>query len=217
MLIFQSGNFCNDLFDYLYGKKCYYIGVNLKKKTKQKRSSNRVSNILDAAKEIIELEGLKSFNTNYIAKKCNISIGSLYQYFQSTELIFFELINREYNLQISKIEQGFNEVKNLKLESKLKTIIETSFNARSLNSYFYQGEKFFDLKQAMKKKNNFEDELFKKSKVFLQESSKNLSPERIEQALIVIFNSVKNASSNNEELKNALLNLGVNFLSPQTS
>jgi AcrR family transcriptional regulator len=189
--------------------------VNLKKKAKQKRSSNRVSSIIETSKEILDFEGIKNFNTNYIAKKCNISIGSLYQYFQSKDLIMLEILNREYSNQLKKMENVFSEVRSGKFENKLKVVIETSLNANKLNEYIQKSESFFDLTKFKNKKMNFEEEFIKKSKSFLLESSQKISPEKIEQALLVIYNSVKNATGDEEKLKDALYKLGSSFLIPQ--
>lgn len=189
--------------------------MNLKKKAKQKRSSNRVSSIIETSKEILDFEGIKNFNTNYIAKKCNISIGSLYQYFQSKDLIMLEILNREYSNQLKKMENVFSEVRSGKFENKLKVVIETSLNANKLNEYIQKSESFFDLTKFKNKKMNFEEEFIKKSKSFLLESSQKISPEKIEQALLVIYNSVKNATGDEEKLKDALYKLGSSFLIPQ--
>ena len=189
--------------------------MNLKKKAKQKRSSNRVSSIIETSKEILDFEGIKNFNTNYIAKKCNISIGSLYQYFQSKDLIMLEILNREYSNQLKKMENVFSEVRSGKFENKLKAVIETSLNANKLNEYIQKSEVFFDLTKFKNKKMNFEEEFIEKSKSFLLESSQKISPEKIEQALLVIYNSVKNATGDEEKLKDALYKLGSSFLIPQ--
>ena len=191
--------------------------MNVKKKAKQKRSTNRISSILETAKSILDSEGLKNFNTNYIAKKSGISIGSLYQYFQSKELILSEIMTREYTKQLNNMEQLFSNVRSLRLEEKLKAVIDASFDANSLNDYLQKGESFFKLKQAASKRDSFEKEFFEKSKNFLLDSSHKISPEKIEQALLVIFSSIRNSSKENSELKEALINLGLNFLSPKVT
>ena len=62
--------------------------MNQRKKPTQRRSQERVETILQVSKQIIEKEGLKKFNTNYIAKLSGLSVGSIYQYFQSKEEYF---------------------------------------------------------------------------------------------------------------------------------
>ena len=188
----------------------------VKSKLVQKRSKNKAASILDTAKKIIDTEGIKFFNTNHIAKKSGVSIGSVYQYFQSKEIILLEIIKKEYATQMATMDNLFSDKLPLKIEEKLNTIIEYSFSLQKLYDYFELGESYFKLKQIIRDRGDFESEFFKKSKMLL-ESSQKISNEKIEQALLVIFTSIKNSSPDDEELKRALVNLGINFLSPQSS
>ena len=51
-----------------------------------------MSIILEASARILESEGLRSFNTNAIATKAGVSVGSLYQYFPNKDAIVRALI-----------------------------------------------------------------------------------------------------------------------------
>ena len=51
--------------------------------------------ILEAAARILELHGFEGFNTNAIAARAGVSIGSLYQYFRSKDALLSALIERE--------------------------------------------------------------------------------------------------------------------------
>ncbi len=61
----------------------------------QRRSAETVAVILEAAARILELHGFEGFNTNAIAERAGVSIGSLYQYFRSKEALLSALIERE--------------------------------------------------------------------------------------------------------------------------
>ncbi len=61
----------------------------------QKRSADTVAVILEAAARILELHGFEGFNTNAVAERAGVSIGSLYQYFRSKEALLSGLIERE--------------------------------------------------------------------------------------------------------------------------
>jgi hypothetical protein len=52
-----------------------------------------VNVILEASARILELEGLRGFNTNTVAAKAGVSVGSLYQYFPNKDAILVALIN----------------------------------------------------------------------------------------------------------------------------
>lgn len=60
----------------------------------QARSRATFDAVLMAAAHIIETEGLQGFNTNAVADRAGVSIGSLYQYFPSKDAILAALIER---------------------------------------------------------------------------------------------------------------------------
>lgn len=59
----------------------------------QARSRETVHVILEASVRILESEGLRGFNTNAVASKAGVSVGSLYQYFPNKDAILLALIN----------------------------------------------------------------------------------------------------------------------------
>jgi AcrR family transcriptional regulator len=59
----------------------------------QARSKETVNVILEASARILESEGLRGFNTNAVAAKAGVSVGSLYQYFPNKDAILLALIN----------------------------------------------------------------------------------------------------------------------------
>ena len=58
----------------------------------QARSRETVSVILEASARILESDGPRDFNTNAIAVKAGVSVGSLYQYFPNKDAIVLALI-----------------------------------------------------------------------------------------------------------------------------
>lgn len=62
----------------------------------QKRSAETVGVILEAAARILEERDFEGFNTNAIAERAGVSIGSLYQYFRSKDDLLSGLIEREF-------------------------------------------------------------------------------------------------------------------------
>lgn len=66
-----------------------------RKKPTQRRSAETVSVILEAAARILEQRGFEGFNTNAIAERAGVSIGSLYQYFPNKNALLSGLIERE--------------------------------------------------------------------------------------------------------------------------
>lgn len=70
--------------------------LNLKprKMPRQRRSSEMVEIILQAATRVLERESLAGFNTNRVAEVAGISVGSLYQYFPNKAALVVALIDR---------------------------------------------------------------------------------------------------------------------------
>jgi len=68
--------------------------VKARKEPGQARSQETVGVILEASARILESDGMRGFNTNAIAARAGVSIGSLYQYFPNKDAILLALIGR---------------------------------------------------------------------------------------------------------------------------
>lgn len=66
-----------------------------RKTPSQARAEETVESIIEAAAQVLEAEGLAGFNTNAIARRAGVSIGSLYQYFPGKDALTVALIQRE--------------------------------------------------------------------------------------------------------------------------
>lgn len=66
-----------------------------RKSPAQKRSAETVDAILEAAARILEKAGFAGYNTNAVAERAGVSIGSLYQYFPGKDALTVALIERE--------------------------------------------------------------------------------------------------------------------------
>lgn len=66
-----------------------------RKSPRQSRSEDTVASIVEAAAQILETDGFEGFNTNAVAQRAGVSIGSLYQYFPGKDALTVALIQRE--------------------------------------------------------------------------------------------------------------------------
>jgi AcrR family transcriptional regulator len=66
-----------------------------RKAPRQPRSADTVAAIVEAAARILETRGLDGFNTNAVAERAGVSVGSLYQYFPGKEALIAALSARE--------------------------------------------------------------------------------------------------------------------------
>lgn len=73
----------------------------------QKRSSETVATILEAAAQVFRLHGAKGATTNRIAERAGVSIGSLYQYFPNKEALLSVLMEQHISASIVALAEVF--------------------------------------------------------------------------------------------------------------
>ena len=66
-----------------------------RKQPLQERSGQTVAVLVEAAAQVLETAGLEGFNTNAVAQRAGVSVGSLYQYFPSKDGLIVALMRRE--------------------------------------------------------------------------------------------------------------------------
>jgi AcrR family transcriptional regulator len=69
--------------------------ISLRKRPTQQRSRQTMDVILEAAAQVLEAGGLAAFNTNAVAARAGVSVGSIYQYFPGKDAVMVALIRRE--------------------------------------------------------------------------------------------------------------------------
>jgi AcrR family transcriptional regulator len=72
----------------------------------QRRSSQTVDAVLEAAARILETRGLAAWTTNAVAERAGVSIGSLYQYFPNRDALTVALIERETAQLLADIDSA---------------------------------------------------------------------------------------------------------------
>src|SRR5579862_4317295 len=66
-----------------------------RKKPAQTRSTALVEAVLEAAARILERDGLEGYNTNAVANRAGVSVGSLNQYFPNKDALTVAVLERE--------------------------------------------------------------------------------------------------------------------------
>jgi AcrR family transcriptional regulator len=66
-----------------------------RKEPTQPRARETVAVMLEAAAQVLEAAGRAAFNTNAVAERAGVSIGSLYQYFPGKDALLLALMKRE--------------------------------------------------------------------------------------------------------------------------
>ena len=73
---------------------------------RQARAQATVDSILEAATQVLQRGGVAAFNTNAVAERAGVSVGTLYQYFRDKDAILVAVAQRE----MSKPEMPLSKV-----------------------------------------------------------------------------------------------------------
>lgn len=100
----------------------------LRKSPTQKRSRNTVATVLDATVLMLEQGGLAALNTNAIAQRAGVSIGSLYQYFPSKDSILAALIRRIKQEMLEDMQTALDAPQSGDIRQDARMFIKASLN-----------------------------------------------------------------------------------------
>lgn len=98
-----------------------------RKLPKQERSRQTVEAILQAAAEVFADEGYASANTNRIAERAGVSIGSLYQFFPNKDAILSSLLERHLDEARTFMEEEIPRL--LQSGMPLETMLDRAVDA----------------------------------------------------------------------------------------
>src|SRR6202050_5435287 len=90
----------------------------------QARSQETVVVILEASARILESNGLRGLNTNAIAAKAGVSIGSIYQYFPNKDSIVLALIGSFERAFHDTVVKAVQDGKGKGLKSRLRLVVK---------------------------------------------------------------------------------------------
>jgi AcrR family transcriptional regulator len=127
------------------------IAVTPRKRPVQGRSRATVDAVLAAAARILEDRGLTGFNTNAVAERAGVSIGSLYQYFPSKDAILVALMEQSLTLFYEDLSASIDRAPGVSLADDLKFMLRVGLmshlrrpNARLLEGEFQRLEAYVD-------------------------------------------------------------------------
>lgn len=97
-----------------------------RKRPRQQRSRHTVEAILSAAEDVLLRSGLAGFNTNAVAQRAGVSIGSLYQFFPGKEAILATLVRNMRRDMLADLAAAHKSVDTTDLAEAIGTMIDAS-------------------------------------------------------------------------------------------
>jgi AcrR family transcriptional regulator len=97
-----------------------------RKLPRQARARATRDAILEAAAQIIGAGGLSAFNTNAVAERAGVSIGSLYQYFGNKDALMVALIHRQQENQLTSVTKAVASVERSDLTTTIRVIVRAA-------------------------------------------------------------------------------------------
>ena len=102
----------------------------------QKRAQGTVSAILEAFTHIFSRQGPKEANTNRVALKAGVSIGSLYQYFPNKQAILVAVIRKHSKERLERLTQIKDSIQGKTLEQVVAEMVDVVIDLRARDRGF---------------------------------------------------------------------------------
>lgn len=108
--------------------------VSPRKSPRQARSQATVGAILDAAARVLVERGYAATNTNLVAERAGVSVGSLYQYFPNKDALIAALHERHVREMDEVTERAITESEGLDFDAALTMVIEGLVDAHRVEA-----------------------------------------------------------------------------------
>ncbi len=109
-----------------------------RKLPQQDRSRLTVEAILEATTRILIEEGYDKANTNHIAERAGISVGSLYQYFPNKEALMTALIEQHAQQMAELAENNLNHLFDSPPEIAIPALVKVVIAAHAIDPKLHQ-------------------------------------------------------------------------------
>jgi AcrR family transcriptional regulator len=102
-----------------------------RKQPRQRRSRETVAVILEAAARVLEQRGLEGYNTNAVAERGGISVGSVYQYFPNKDALTLALIAKFEDALLAKVREAVARSEGKSLTASLSLVVRAQIEAHA--------------------------------------------------------------------------------------
>jgi AcrR family transcriptional regulator len=162
-----------------------------RKLPKQDRSKVTVEAILEATTRILVEEGYDKANTNRIAERAGISIGSLYQYFPNKESLMTALMEQHAREMAELIETKLNCLFDSPLEIVIPEIVKAVVAAHAIDPRLHQVlSEEIPRSERSPQMNRADERIAQLLGAYLHRWQDNISPQNIDLTVFMLSRTV---------------------------
>lgn len=110
--------------------------ISPRKLPRQDRARATHDAILEAATRVISSGGLAAFNTNAVAARAGVSIGSLYQYFPNKDALMAALIHRQQQRQLDSVAAAMEGLGDADLATAVRVVLRAAMSHHHENALY---------------------------------------------------------------------------------
>lgn len=163
-----------------------------RKLPQQDRSRITVEAILEATTHILTEEGYYKANTNHIAERAGVSVGSLYQYFPNKESLMAALMEQHSNEIAELVESKLSHLFNSPLEIAIPELVKAVIAAHAINPRLHQvlneeiprSERLQQMQQA-------DERITELLQAYLLRWSDRIHPQNLEMTVFILSRTVE--------------------------
>jgi AcrR family transcriptional regulator len=98
------------------------------RKPRQARARFTRESLIDAAAQVLKDQGYDNFNTNRVAERAGVSIGSLYQYFPHKQALIEAIVIRHVTLLAGAIAGGLAQARSMPIGEAMDMLVQTTLD-----------------------------------------------------------------------------------------
>lgn len=104
----------------------------------QARAKQKVQRIIEAARQILVQDGPEAFNTNLVAKRAGVGIGSLYEYFPNKQAVFDHMIEELSTTETDAVLASLATLESHSLSDAVARIVRLVSGLHRTNHLLYR-------------------------------------------------------------------------------
>ncbi|MNX46646.1 HTH-type transcriptional repressor Bm3R1 [compost metagenome] len=159
-----------------------------RKAPRQARSQQMVEVILEATARVLGERGYAGTNTNVVAERAGVSVGSLYQYFPNKDALITALHERHAGQMYAVIDEVLAASRARSLRGRVQAMVRALLAAHALYPALHRVlEKEFPFFDTPREESPADHDIFRRVRQLLDEHRPELAPRNLDLATWVVL------------------------------